>query len=112
MQATSAKGTACRAPRSGRQLALHGSGCFGPQQRHVACCASARTPANWAQHCGKWLALGAAAVLLASPLDAEAARGKVGLPPIDPSDKGRCEVAALDKFADTRAAFRSLPAAT
>ncbi|KXZ52623.1 hypothetical protein GPECTOR_9g668 [Gonium pectorale] len=46
----------------------------------------------------------AASVLGAgSPFDAEAARGK--LPPIDTTDPTRCDVSALDKFADTRAAF-------
>ncbi len=38
-----------------------------------------------------------------SPLDALAAKSK--LPPIDTSDPNRCDVSALDKFADTRAAF-------
>ncbi|KAG2441713.1 hypothetical protein HXX76_003329 [Chlamydomonas incerta] len=45
----------------------------------------------------------AASILLGAPLDAMAAKSK--LPPIDVNDPNRCTVGALDKFADTRAAF-------
>ncbi|GFR49798.1 hypothetical protein Agub_g11736, partial [Astrephomene gubernaculifera] len=70
--------------------------------RLVACNALNRTDSLAADR-AKFLAIGAAALLLGTPLDAIAAKGK--LPPIDTSNPSRCDVSALDKFADTRAAF-------
>lgn len=66
----------------------------------LSACRDSGTP----QPLAGWVAtLGTVAVLLGSPLDALAAKSK--LPPIDTSDPNRCDVSALDKFADTRAAF-------
>lgn len=46
-------------------------------------------------------ALCSALLLSAAPLDADAAQ-RARQPPVDTADAARCEVTALDKFADTR----------
>ncbi|GLC43697.1 hypothetical protein PLESTB_000409300 [Pleodorina starrii] len=71
--------------------------------RFVACHAAEHARSSWASQNAAMIAMGAAALLLGAPLDAEAAKSK--LPPIDTANPNRCDVSALDKFADTRAAF-------
>ncbi|KAI7842561.1 hypothetical protein COHA_003798 [Chlorella ohadii] len=68
-----------------------------PAQAELDC-----QPRSWARAAGGWAAgLGAACLLLAgSGSPAEAAR----LPPVEDTP-GRCDISALDKFADTRATF-------
>ncbi|GLI66590.1 hypothetical protein VaNZ11_010510 [Volvox africanus] len=71
--------------------------------RLVVC--SAGTRSLWSPESIRMIALSAAttAILFGAPLESEAAKNK--LPPIDTSNPNRCEISALDKFADTRAAF-------
>lgn len=61
-------------------------------------------PRHWAHTAGSWAAgLGAACLLLAG--SGSPALAAARLPPIDDTAPGRCDVSALDKFADTRATF-------
>ncbi|GIL88705.1 hypothetical protein Vretifemale_16616 [Volvox reticuliferus] len=94
----------CRRPVSQTCSLILGNSHRAPNRaRPVACSAGARS--KWSSESIKMVALGAAtaAILLGAPMGAEAAKNK--LPPIDNSNPNRCDVSALDKFADTRAAF-------
>lgn len=82
-----------------------------PAPRSAAAATSAAAPRDavnqprqWAHTAGGWAAgLGAACLLLAG--GGSPALAAARLPPIDEAAPGRCDVSALDKFADTRATF-------